>query len=192
MRAEGGKIEMSTTKQAQEQMENALEALRREFSGVRTGKAAPALLDTVRVDAYGSKLPLNQVATIGVPEPRLFIIQPWDKGLMGAVEKAILASDLGLNPSNDGTVIRVPVPPMSEERRKEMVRLLHKMAEEGRIAIRHARQEANKEIKRRQQEHEIGEDEGHRQTDEVQKLTDEHIVKIDELLKAKEQEVMEV
>ncbi len=183
---------MPTIGEAKAQMERALDAMRREFSGVRTGKATPGLLDTVRVDAYGSKMPLNQVATISVPEPRLFVIQPWDKGLLGAVEKSIQSADLGLNPSNDGNVVRVPVPPMTEERRKEMVRLLHKIAEEGRIAIRHARQEANKEIKARQGEGEIGEDEGHRETAQVQELTDEYIGRIDDLLKSKEEEVMEV
>lgn len=183
---------MAILNDAHDQMERALEAMKREFSTVRTGKATPALLDTVRVDAYGSKMPINQVATVSVPEPRLFVIQPWDKGLMGAVEKAILTADLGLNPSNDGTVIRVPVPTMNEERRKEMVRLLHKLGEEGRIAVRHARQEANKEIKRQQSEHEIGDDEAHRQTEQVQKLTDEYIERIEQLLKSKEEEVMEV
>lgn len=183
---------MPTLNEARAQMERALDAMRREFSSVRTGKATPALLDTVRVDAYGSKMPLNQVASVNIPEPRLFVIQPWDKGLMGAIEKAIQSADLGLNPSNDGTVIRVPVPQMTEERRKEMVRLLHKLAEEGRIAVRHARQEANKEIKHLEGEHELGEDEAHRQTDQVQSLTDEYIEKIEQLLKAKEEEVMEV
>ena len=173
-------------------MEKAVEAVRREFSGVRTGKASPALLETIRVDAYGSKLPLNQVATINVPEPRMLLVQPWDKGLMAVVEKAIRTSDLGLNPANDGNVIRVPIPALNEERRREMVRLLHKLAEEGRIAVRHARHEANKAIKSQEQAHEIGEDEARRQTDEVQKLTDEYIARIDHLLKAKEEEVMEV
>ncbi len=183
---------MPTIGEARAQMERGVEAMRREFSTVRTGKATPALLDTVRVDAYGSKMPLNQVATISVPEPRLFLIQPWDKGLMGEIEKAIRSADLGLNPANDGNIIRVPVPAMNEERRKEMVRLIHKLAEEGRIAVRHARQEANKEIKQRQAEGELGEDQAHRETEKVQQLTDEHIARIDEMIKAKEAEVMEV
>jgi len=173
-------------------MEKALDAVRREFGAVRTGKASPALLDMIRVDAYGSKLPINQVATISVPEPRMLLVQTWDKGLMGVVEKAILTADLGLNPSNDGNVIRVPIPALNEERRREMVRLLHKLAEEGRIAIRHARHEANKQIKAQEQAHEIGEDVARRQTDDIQKLTDEYIARIDHLLKAKEEEVMEV
>ncbi len=183
---------MPTTREARAQMEKAVEATRREFSSVRTGKASPALLEMVRVDAYGSKMPLNQVGTVSAPEPRMLVIQPWDKSLLAEIEKAIMTSGLGLNPSNDGNVIRVPIPPLTEERRKDMVRLLHKQAEDGRIGVRHARQEANKEIKRRQQEHEIGEDEARRQMDEIQKLTDEYIGRIDKLLEAKEQEVMEV
>jgi len=173
-------------------MEKALDAVRREFSGVRTGKASPALLETIKVDAYGSKLPIFQVATINVPEPRLLLVQPWDKGLMAAVEKAIRTSELGLNPANDGSVIRVPIPALNEERRREMVRLLHKLAEEGRIAIRHARHEANKQIKAQEASAEIGADDARRHTDEVQKLTDEFITRIDHLVKAKEEEVMEV
>ena len=183
---------MPTTREARAQMEKAVEATRRDFSSVRTGKASPALLEMVRVDAYGSKMPLNQVGTVSAPEPRMLVIQPWDKSLLAEIEKAIMTSGLGLNPSNDGNVIRVPIPPLTEERRKDMVRLLHKQAEDGRIGVRHARQEANKEIKRRQQEHEIGEDEARRQMDEIQKLTDEYIGRIDKLLEAKEQEVMEV
>lgn len=183
---------MPSIGEARAQMEKAVESTRREFASVRTGKATPALLDTVRVEAYGSKLPLNQVGTVSAPEARLLVIQPWDKSLLGEIEKAILAAGLGLNPSSDGNVIRVPVPALTEERRKEMVRLLHKLAEEGRVAVRHARQEANKDIKRRQQEHEIGEDEARRQLDEIQRLTDEYVGRIDRLLEAKEREVMEV
>jgi ribosome recycling factor len=183
---------MSAYREAQMQMEKALEALRREFGSVRTGKASPALLEMVRVDAYGSKMPINQVASVSAPEPRLLVVQPWDKKLMSDIEKAIRSAELGLNPANDGSVIRVPVPALNEERRKEMVRVLHKLAEEGRIAVRHARQEANKEIKRLQGEHEISEDEARREMEKIQKLTDEHIAKVEHLLKAKEEEVMEV
>ena len=177
---------------AQSQMEKALEAMRREFSGVRTGKASPALLDTIRVDAYGSKMPINQVASVSVPEPRLMLVQPWDKALLPVVEKAIRTAELGLNPANDGNIIRVPIPPLNEERRREMVKLLHKLAEEGRVAIRHARQEANKAIKASEHAHEMSEDEARRALDEIQKLTDEYIGRVDQLLKAKEEEVMEV
>lgn len=183
---------MTAHGEVRSQMEKAVEAVRREFSGVRTGKATPALLDTVRVDAYGAKMPLNQVATVNAPEPRMLLVQPWDKNLASAIEKSIRAAELGLNPASDGGVIRVPIPPLTEERRREMVKLLHKMAEDGRISIRHHRQEANKQIKAREQEHEIGADDARRQTDEIQKLTDEYIARIDDLLKAKEQEVMEV
>lgn len=173
-------------------MEKAVDAMKHEFASVRTGKATPALLDMVRVDAYGSKMPLNQVATVTAPEPRMLIVQPFDKSLMKVVEKAIQEAELGLNPGNDGNVIRVPVPALTEERRKDMVKLLHKQAEEGRVAIRHARQEANKDIKAKQSKHELSEDDARRQTDQVQKLTDDYIGKIDQLLKAKEHEVMEV
>ena len=183
---------MPSLAEARAQMEKALEALRREFASVRAGKATPALLDTVRVEAYGSKLPINQVGTVSAPEPRLVVVQPWDKSLIPAIEKAIREAQLGLNPSNDGSVIRIPIPPLTEERRKEMVRMLHKMAEEGRVAIRHARQEVREAIKRRQQAHELSEDDARRELDEVQRLTDEYIAKVDQLLKAKEQEVMEV
>ncbi len=181
-----------TSKDPMGRMDDALEALRREFATVRTGKASPALLDTVRVDAYGAKMPLNQVATISTPDPSLLVVQPFDSSLVGAIERAILVADLGLNPSNDGSVIRVPIPPLTEERRKEFVRLLHKMAEEARISVRNARRAANEEIKEAIRNHEIGEDVGHRKLDEIQKTTDEHTSRIDELLQRKEQEVMEI
>lgn len=183
---------MPSAKSAREQMDAAVEALRREFTSVRTGKASPALLDTVRVEAYGSTVPLNQVATVSAPEPRMLMVQPWDRGMLGPVEKAIQTSDLGLNPSNDGKLIRVPIPPLTEERRREYVKLLHKMAEEGRVSIRHARKEANDQIKRRQKDHEISEDDARREQDEVQKLTDRYIQQVEELLRHKEAEVMEV
>ena len=183
---------MQSINDARMHMEKAIEAMRREFGSVRTGKASPALLDVVRVDAYGSKMPINQLANVSAPEPRLLLVQPWDKSLMTTIEKAIQTAELGLNPASDGNVIRVPVPALTEERRKEMVRMLHKLAEDGRVAVRHARQEANKELKRMQSAHEVSEDDAHRHMDEVQKMTDNHIHKIDELLKAKEQEVMEV
>jgi ribosome recycling factor len=183
---------MPTIQAALKHMDDAVDALRREFSSVRTGKASPGLLDTIRVDAYGSMVPLNQVATVSAPEPRLLVVQPWDRSMMGPVEKAIQTSDLGLNPSNDGKIIRVPIPALTEERRREYVRLLHKMAEEARVSVRHGRKEANDEIKRRQKDGEFSEDEGRRQQDEVQKHTDRHIQGIDDLLRHKEAEVMEV
>lgn len=183
---------MASVKEAKEQMEEAVAAMRREFATVRTGKASPAILDMVRVEAYGSKLPLNQVATVTTPEASLLVLQPFDRSIIGDIERAVRTADLGFNPINDGNVIRIPIPPLTEERRREYVRLLHKMAEEGRISVRHARRTANDQIKQLIKDHEIGEDEGHRQLDEVQKLTDEHIGRIDELLQNKEEEVMAV
>lgn len=183
---------MPNVEDAKTRMEEALDAVRREFATVRTGKASPALLDTVRVDAYGSKMPLNQVATVNTPEPTLLVVQPFDKSLMGEIERGIQAADLGLNPANDGNVIRVPVPPLNEERRKEYVKLLHKMAEEGRISIRHARRTIREDVQKLVKEHEIGEDEGHRREEALEKLTQEYTEKIDELLKKKEEEVMAI
>lgn len=181
-----------TSAQAKERMEKSVEAVRREFSSVRSGKATANLLDTVRVEAYGSKMAINQVGSVSVPEPRMLIVQPWDKSLIKDIERGIQEADLGLNPSNDGNVVRVPIPALTEERRKDMVRMLHKLAEEGRVAVRQIRQDANKEIKARQGKHEISEDDAHRQMDDIQKLTDQHIKKIDDLLAHKEEEVMEV
>ena len=183
---------MPTLQQAKQRMESALEALRREFGSVRTGKASPALLDTVRVEAYGSRVPLNQVGTVSAPEPRMLTIQPWDKGLMKDIERAIRESDLGLNPSNDGNIIRVPVPALTEERRREYVRMLHKLAEEGRVAVRQARKDANDEVKAREKKEHLSEDDVRREQGEIQKLTDAFIAKIEEIVKHKEAEVMEV
>jgi ribosome recycling factor len=183
---------MPTIDQVKERMEEALDAMRREFSTVRTGKASPSLLDTVKVEAYGSKMPLNQVATVSVPDPSLIVVQPFDPSLIGQIERGILQADLGLNPANDGQVIRVPIPPLTEERRKDLVRLLGKMAEEGRISIRHARREGNDDVKGRLKDGELSDDEGRRAMDEIQKLTDGYIEKIDQLLESKEQEVMRV
>jgi len=183
---------MPKFKEADKAMQDAVEATRREFSTVRTGKATPALLDTVKVEAYGSQMPLNQVATVNTPEPTLLVVQPFDQTLISDIERAIMVADLGLNPSNDGNVIRVPVPPLNEERRKEYVKLLHKMAEEGRISIRHARHKGRDAIQEQIKEHELGEDEGHRQLDEVDKLTHKYSEAIEELLKKKEEEVMSI
>jgi ribosome recycling factor len=183
---------MPTRKEAEQAMQAAVEATRREFATVRTGKATPALLDTVRVEAYGSHLPINQVASVGTPEPTLLVVQPFDQTLIGAIEKAILVADLGLNPSNDGNLIRVPIPPLNEERRREYVKLLHKMAEEGRISIRHARHKARDTIQDLVKEHELGEDEAHRQLEELEKLTHDYTEAVEELLKKKELEVMSI
>lgn len=183
---------MPTVEDAKKRMDAAFDALRREFGTVRTGKATPALLDTVRVDAYGSKMPLNQVATINVPEPSLIVVQPFDKSLVADVERAILTADLGLNPANDGNLIRVPIPPLNEERRREYVKVLHKMAEEGRVSVRHARRIVRDEIHQLVREHEVGEDEGRRREEALEKLTQEYTDRIDDLLKRKEEEVMAI
>jgi len=183
---------MPSLEQARQRMEKALDAMRREFASVRTGKASPALLDTVRVEAYGAMVPLNQVATIQAPEPRLLVLSPFDRATMKPIEKAIVEAGLGLNPSNDGKVIRVPIPALTEERRREFVKVLHRYAEEGRVAVRQARKDANDDIKRREKAGELSEDDSRRQQEQVQKLTDQYTAKIDELLKHKEAEVMEV
>ena len=176
-------------KQAKLSMDKAVEATRREFATVRTGKASTALLDLVRVEAYGNEMPLNQVAGIAAPEPKLLTVQPWDKGLLKAIEKAMQSSELGLTPSNDGNIIRIPLPALTEERRKELVKVVHKYAEEGRVAVRHARADAINKIKKA--EH-VSEDEKKHGEKDAQKLHDEHLKAIDEVLKAKEAEILEV
>jgi ribosome recycling factor len=178
---------------AKARMERAVDAMRKEFAKIRTGKATVALLDGVKVEAYGSTVPLRQVANISVPEARLLVVQPWDKKIMGDVEKAIRSADLGLNPSNSGTLIRVPIPPLTEERRKEMVRYVHKLAEEGRVAIRNVRRDVNEILKQRLKDGQISEDEFHRAHDKViQEMTDERIREVDHILATKETELMEV
>jgi len=177
------------SKQARQAMDKAVEAVRREFSTVRTGKATTSLLDLVRVEAYGNETPLNQVASVAAPEPKLLTVQPWDKSLLKAVEKAILASDLGLTPSNDGNIIRIPLPPLNEERRRELVKVVHKLAEEGRVAVRHARTEAISKIKKT--EHVSDDDKKHAEK-EIQKLHDDHLKLVEDAVKAKEVEIMEV
>ncbi len=179
-------------KEAEERMDAAIEALRREFNSVRTGKASPALLDTVRVDAYGSKMPLNQLANISTPEASLLVVQPYDKALIVDIEKAIQTANLGLNPANDGNLIRVPIPPLTEERRREYAKLLHQMTEEGRISIRHARKVGNDEIKVAIKDHETSEDDGFRQLEKIQELTDSYSSLLDEMLEKKEKEVMAI
>jgi ribosome recycling factor len=183
---------MPTVEEAKKRMEAALEALRREFATVRTGKATPALLDTVRVDAYGSKMPLNQVASVSTPEASLLVVQPFDKTILADIERAIMVADLGLNPANDGNIIRIPIPPLNEERRKEYVKLLHKMAEDGRVSLRHTRRVVREEVHELVKEHELGEDEGRRREEALEKLTHEYGDKIEELMKHKEEEVMAI
>ena len=176
-------------KHARQAMDKAVEAVKRECATVRTVKATTSLLDLVRVDAYGSAMPLNQVASVAAPEPKLLTIQPWDKSLLKAIEKAILTSDLGLTPSNDGAVVRIPIPALTEERRRDLVKVVHKFAEEGRVAIRHARTDAINRIKKT--EH-VSEDEKKHAEKDVQKLHDDHLKLVDAAVKAKEAEIMEV
>jgi ribosome recycling factor len=177
------------TKHARELMHKAVESTKREFSGIRSGKASTALLDLVRIEAYGSAVPLNQVALVAAPEPRLLTVQPFDKSLAHTIEKAIRDADLGLNPSTQGNLIRVPLPALSEERRKELVKVVHKLAEEGRIAVRHARTETLSKIKKLDK---VPEDDKTRSEKDIQRLTDEHIKQIDALIHSKEAEIMEV
>jgi ribosome recycling factor len=178
--------------QADDKMKKAVTVAGHEFGSVRTGRASSGLIEKVQVDYYGTKTPLNQLATITVPEPQMVVLQPWDKGSIPAIEKAILQSDLGLSPTDDGNLIRVPFPPLSEERRKDLVKVVKKMAEEGRIAVRNVRRDANEALKSGEREHEISEDDSKRAHDQVQKITDKHIAEIDALLQAKEKEIMEV
>lgn len=176
-------------KQGRDLMQKAVEATKRELAGIRSGKATTTLLDLVKVEAYGAHVPLNQVAMVAAPEPRLLTVQPFDKGLAQAIEKAIRDGDLGLNPSTQGNLIRVPLPPLSEERRKDLVKVVHKLAEEGKVAVRHGRTEALTKVKKL--EH-VSLDDKSRAEKEVQKLTDDHIRQIDALVQSKEAEIMEV
>jgi len=176
-------------KQAKAAMDKAMENVRREFATIRSGKATTSLLDLVRVQAYGNVMPLNQVATVAAPEPRLLTVTPWDKSLTGAIDKGLRESDLGLNPVTQGGVIRVPLPPLTEERRRELVKVVHKLAEEGKVAVRHARQQSKDHLKKI--EH-VSEDDQRKADHDLQKVTDDHIKHIDELVKAKEAEIMEV
>ncbi len=179
-------------KRLTEKMNGVLEFLRKEFGSIRTGRASLSLLDQVKVNYYGNLTPLNQVATLAVPEPRLITIQPWEPGLIGEIEKAIQSSGLGLNPANDGKIIRLPVPPLTEERRKELVKLAKKMAEEAKVTIRNIRREGNEELKKLESDKKISQDEHRRAHEEIQKLTDQFISKAEEVLKKKETEILEV
>jgi ribosome recycling factor len=173
-------------------MDSSVEHTQQEFNTVRTGRASAALLDRLQVDYYGQPTPLKQLATINVPEPRMLTVQPFDPGSMKTIEKAILESDLGLQPSNDGKIIRLPIPQLTEERRKELVKLVRHIAEEGRVAVRNVRRDAIHHLKELVDSGKAGADEEHRAEDRVQKLTDEHVHRIDELLKRKEAEILEV
>jgi ribosome recycling factor len=177
---------------ADTRMNKSIEALKAELVSIRTGKASPSLLDPVRVDAYGSMMPLSQVASISVPQPRLLVVQPWDKTLVQPIIKAIQKADLGLNPADDGELIRVPIPPLTEERRNELVKRVKQIGEEARIAIRNIRRDVNEEIKRLQKDGHASEDDAHRGTQEVQKKTDHYIEMVDEILQRKEKEILDI
>ena len=179
-------------KTTHERMHKTLEAIKKELSAIRTGKATPQLLDNVMVEAYGSQMPLKQVATISAPEPRLLMVQAFDKSTVGNIVKGIQAADLGLNPQVDGQIIRLPIPPLNEERRQTLVKQCKHIAEEGRVAIRNIRRDANDDAKKLEKDKEISEDQLHDALEHIQKLTDEHIKEIDEILEKKEKEVMEV
>lgn len=177
---------------AKDKMEKSLQMLRTELTKVRTGRASTSMLDDIRIEYYGNPSPLNQVATLGVPEPRMITISPWDASLIPLIEKAIGAANLGLNPANDGKLIRIPIPPLTEERRREMVKLVKKQGEESKVAIRHIRREALDELKGLEKDKKLPEDEHKHLDAEVQKLTDLYVGKVDETLVHKEKEVMEV
>ncbi|MED3624232.1 ribosome recycling factor [Neobacillus thermocopriae] len=177
---------------AKERMTKAIQAYTRELAGIRAGRANASLLDRVTVDYYGAPTPVNQLAGITTPEPRLLVIQPYDKSIIGDIEKAILKSDLGLNPTSDGSVIRITIPQLTEERRKELVKVTKKESEDAKVAIRNIRRDANDELKKLEKNGEITEDALRGYSDDIQKLTDEHIQKIDQLTKEKEKEIMEI
>lgn len=176
---------------AEKEMRKAIDATLKGFNGVRTGRASLTLLDGLMVDAYGSGVPVNQVATLAVPETRLITVQPWDPSLLAAIERSVRKSDLGITPTNDGKVIRIAIPPLTEERRKELVKVVRKIAEEGRVAVRNVRREANEALKRQEREKEASEDEVKHGTDVIQDLTNRLIHEIDGLLAKKEKEIME-
>jgi len=176
--------------EVKKRMDTQLEHVRREFSGVRTGRASVTILDSVHVEAYGSHMPVNQVASLSIPEPTLIVAQPFDPSLMGAIEKAIRSSNLGLNPTNDGKVVRIPIPALTDERRKELSKLVHKYAEEGRNGVRQARRDANDRLKKLLKDHKISEDDERRGLEDVQKITDQHVALIDDLQKKKDSELL--
>ncbi len=176
--------------EAKKRMDAAVEHVRHELGGVRTGRASVTILDVVQVDAYGAKMPLNQVASLSIPEPSLIVAAPFDPTLMGAIEKAIRASDLGLNPGNDGKVIRIPVPALTEERRKELSRHVHKLSEEGRNSVRAVRRDANDRLKKLLKDHAISEDDERKGLDEIQKMTDQHVKLVDDLQQKKDSELL--
>ena len=176
--------------EVKKRMDGAIDHVRKELAGLRSGRASINLLDPVQVEAYGSVMPLNQVATLSVPEPTMIVAQPFDPSLLSAIERGIQKSNLGLNPASDGKTIRIPIPPLTEERRKEMSRLVHKYAEDGRNAVRQVRRDANDRLKKLLKDHKISEDDERRALDDVQKITDQHVHMIDELQKKKDHELL--
>jgi ribosome recycling factor len=185
-------VEKELLDDARHRMDKAVEALRAEFTTVRSGRASVGLLDRIHVDYYGTSTPLKQLANVAAPEPRLLTVQPYDKSAMKAIEKAIRESDLGVNPGNDGTIIRLPVPALTEERRRELVKLIHRLGEDGKVAVRNVRRDCMKDLKELVHEGEVGEDAEKRAEEHLQKLTDEHTHRVDELVKNKEAEILEV
>jgi len=184
--------EKDVIKETRPRMESAVDDFRRKLATIRTGRAAVSILDTVLVDYYGTPTPLNQMASVHAPEPQMLTVQPWDQTQLGAVEKAIRSADLGLNPSNDGKVVRIPIPPLTEERRRQLAKQVHDVAEDHRTAVRNVRRDANDRLKRMLKDKTISEDAERDALAEVQKLTDSHIAKIDEFAKSKEQEILSV
>ena len=180
----------SLSVEVKKRMDGAIEHVRKELSGLRTGRASVSLLDPVQVEAYGTNMPLNQVASLSIPEPTLIVAQPFDPSLMGAIERGIQKANLGLNPASDGKVVRVPIPTLTEERRKEMSRLVHKYAEDGRNSVRQVRRDANDRLKKLLKEHKISEDDERRALEEVQKITDQHVSLIDDIQKKKDGELL--
>jgi ribosome recycling factor len=180
----------SLSAEVKKRMDGHIEHVRRELGGVRTGRASVNILDTVHVDAYGSTMPVNQVASLSVPEPTMIVAQPFDPSLMGAIEKAIRSANLGLNPTNDGKVVRIPLPALTEERRREMSKLVHKYAEEGRNGVRQVRRDANERLKKLLKDHKISEDDERRALDDIQKITDQHVALIDDIQKKKDTELL--
>ena len=180
----------SLNAEVKKRMDAAIEHVRKELGGLRTGRASVSLLDPVLVEAYGTTMPLNQVASLSIPEPTLIVAQPFDPTLMGAIERGVQKANLGLNPASDGKVVRIPIPSLTEERRKELSRLMHKYAEEGRNSVRQVRRDANERLKKLLKDHKISEDDERRALDEVQKITDQHVGMIDDLQKKKDQELL--
>jgi ribosome recycling factor len=185
-------MENKFLEEAERKMAATLTATDREFGSIRTGRASVSLLDRIHVESYGQKMPLKQLSTISVPDARTVVVQPWDKSIIKDIERAIYQSDLGLTPANDGTIIRINIPPLTEERRRELVKLVKKLAEEGKVAVRRVRSDANKAVKGAQKDGEISEDDAQKLSDKIQELTDKYTKRVDSLLEAKQEEIMEI